>query len=1269
MTMPTTAFARLADIAAELAPLLLDASVKGAVVLATAWAVVIAMRRSTSAARHLTLLLALAGLLAMPVLSAALPELAVLPRRPVPAAAEQSPTDAGAPAVPVETTDSARTWRSAPGKAQGPHAAMQKDGIIENIGPAVEAADATTPIAAADAPKAETDPAGEFPLRGALSTGMGLWAIGVLVCLAPAVLGWISLWRLRRSSRLVAEGRLVGLARQAARHVGLKRPVTILVSSRRSMPMVWGIGRPKLLLPAAAESWTDQRLRVVLLHELAHAVRWDCAAKLIGHLACAVYWFNPLAWLAFRRLQCEAETACDDLVLAAGSKPVDYARHILEVASGLEANLLAAYSSIAMARKSRLEGRLLAILDGRRNRRRLRRPAVILAAVLATTIIVPMAMVHASCDDSNDDACFRLLGVIPDGGEELLDDQGRPAGSMRFYTDHQPVWDKDRMRRDFVFEFPAGGESVRLTGPVIIQEAGEDRTLSLDMNALTVVRRKDAKQLLVLPRTLPRTRPGWLWRKKHIKRVDITLRWYGGPRGKPDCTFTGPFAPGTTVEDDAGKDYRLTVKPLQTHEGERLLEFEISSKVDMDFWMALSVYDAAGRWHLAQYAGGSRIRGGGESQLKFRLRGLDLKAIERVAFNEKPHEQAFRDIVVRYRGRPDRYYSPYLDEIASRLAISPVDPVKVRDHNFASPREALACIDIVRGHLVSKAWEAIRHGKPKLDPEDLDEKQSELLHSMASEWASSTDQDVQAAGLQMGLWGNWPEFVQPVIDIVRSDSRSRGRAAKALYDYREHLTPGHLAQIRQLLIDRDDRDTYYGLLTSIIHGKSPAAIREATTLAKSDKVWLWWPALRIPAVRKALTDEPDQSKEVRLRLALADPACPRPPLSGQAKRMLPGLLSQKLLQMNLSTFSEVLKKTADNLDRATCTEVFVSFLEEIYADWDAHKFDRYVNNNWWAVDRMSRYLNLWHGLDIGGLGTDLTQEAADRFKTDWKAVAAEAITKTRALRPASPSVVQDVSPQTQSVTRPGPSVIRVPRTGRELDTIIRKALSRRPVDAEALREALPEIDKLTVIYGHGSDTKAVRLARKEGKWDTEETIRKLAQPFEDGTQIRVRVSLHLPPDLRKQRDALLAQADLKLRRVLLQLAEQYPQLERTNWGSLMERTARSSPAGEVRIGVGWYPRGTGKSDGTTKTVREEDRYRVLVVLMPRGSPIEQLLHSDLYPHLDLRGVVVASATDKRLDAQLKKIVKDALAPLGELDKAAAKGKEPAIPPPTQVREP
>jgi bla regulator protein blaR1 len=132
-------------------------------------------------------------------------------------------------------------------------------------------------------------------------------------------------------------------------------------------PLSWGLLQPVIILPAASRVWPEDRLRHVLLHELGHIQRLDWITQLAGRYVCALYWYNPLAWLATRRM-CElAEQACDDAVLLQAGRNADYAAALVSLAGAASETHSRHYLAQAMA-GSFLGSRVLAILDNNRAR-------------------------------------------------------------------------------------------------------------------------------------------------------------------------------------------------------------------------------------------------------------------------------------------------------------------------------------------------------------------------------------------------------------------------------------------------------------------------------------------------------------------------------------------------------------------------------------------------------------------------------------------------------------------------------------------------------------------------------------------------------------------------------------------------------------------------------------------------------------------------------------------------------------------------------------
>jgi hypothetical protein len=143
-----------------------------------------------------------------------------------------------------------------------------------------------------------------------------------------------------------------------------------------------------VLLPLGAAEWSTDRLRPVLLHELAHVRRGDATWNAVARLVRALYWPLPLVWWAEARLVAESELACDDRVVRAGVQPSRYAQDLVGFARELRGSLPEPVA--AMARRSGLARRVRAILDERRDRSTPGWPTVVAIVALLGVVVTPL---------------------------------------------------------------------------------------------------------------------------------------------------------------------------------------------------------------------------------------------------------------------------------------------------------------------------------------------------------------------------------------------------------------------------------------------------------------------------------------------------------------------------------------------------------------------------------------------------------------------------------------------------------------------------------------------------------------------------------------------------------------------------------------------------------------------------------------------------------------------------------------------------------------
>lgn len=245
-----------------------------------------------------------------------------------------------------------------------------------------------TPAAAGSASRSSADVPGA-PASPVDWTGVAGWAwfAGAALSLLALAVGFGRLAWIAAKSVPITSGPWVEMAADLCRERGLRRRVRILQSDQSALLVTWGVFRPDIILPRGALRWSDDRIRVVLLHELAHISRGDWATQIVAECLRSVYWFNPFVWLASARLRKESEHACDDAVLAGGIDAPDYATHLLDVACAIKGRP-AFLPAPAMARPSSLERRFTVMLNNATNRNPLTR-----RSRAATTIVVLIASI------------------------------------------------------------------------------------------------------------------------------------------------------------------------------------------------------------------------------------------------------------------------------------------------------------------------------------------------------------------------------------------------------------------------------------------------------------------------------------------------------------------------------------------------------------------------------------------------------------------------------------------------------------------------------------------------------------------------------------------------------------------------------------------------------------------------------------------------------------------------------------------------------------
>lgn len=168
---------------------------------------------------------------------------------------------------------------------------------------------------------------------------LSVWFVGVLILLA---FYWCGGYRLRQVQHfaMLPSKNIQNLFDTCCQKLKIRKNVQVRQSRFITAPVSFGWKKPFVVLPKRGiEKLPVSELENVVLHELTHIRHGDLVTNYLFCGMQALYWFNPLVWLAFRQMRRDREAYCDWAVLnelGDENARIAYGQTILNFAAGCQ---------------------------------------------------------------------------------------------------------------------------------------------------------------------------------------------------------------------------------------------------------------------------------------------------------------------------------------------------------------------------------------------------------------------------------------------------------------------------------------------------------------------------------------------------------------------------------------------------------------------------------------------------------------------------------------------------------------------------------------------------------------------------------------------------------------------------------------------------------------------------------------------------------------------------------------------------------------------
>ncbi len=229
------------------------------------------------------------------------------------------------------------------------------------------------------------------------------WLLGFICFLSFVLLRYMRLSLSLKSARVIDEGPLRVELERLALQLGKEDPPDLLISEHVSSPFLYGLFRPRIVLPAnLPAALSPDELKHILLHELVHWKRRDVVVGWVQLIAQALFWFHPFVWLANTRVRHERECACDEAAIRQEQcAPKGYGEALLKVLLAAEGHSSASLGLPGIfERNTKLQKRLEEIMNSKTRTHRFGAWGWAFIALFAL-VFLPMSSIRTTAEGNN----------------------------------------------------------------------------------------------------------------------------------------------------------------------------------------------------------------------------------------------------------------------------------------------------------------------------------------------------------------------------------------------------------------------------------------------------------------------------------------------------------------------------------------------------------------------------------------------------------------------------------------------------------------------------------------------------------------------------------------------------------------------------------------------------------------------------------------------------------------------------------------------------